>query len=98
MADQRVSSEGDECDEKHCHRFDGHEIFWPGSEFFKISGHQPPVGVVKICRLSYSFTSIFKGVARIFQTGGHKVTVLTRLSLWPRYRYGIFATCCKLFG
>ena len=26
------------------------------------------------------------------------MSVLTRLSLWPRYRHGIFATCCRLFG
>ena len=32
--------------------------------------------------------------------GSHcvKVRVLTRLSLWPRYLHGIFATCCRLFG
>lgn len=32
--------------------------------------------------------------------GSHcvKVRVLTRLSLWPIYRHGIFATSCKLFG
>ena len=42
--------EGDECNEQHCPRFDGHEIFWPRSEFFKISGCQPPIDVVRICR------------------------------------------------
>ena len=52
MADQRVSNKGDEpeCDEQRCPPFDGHEIFWPGGEFFKISGRQPPIGVVRICR------------------------------------------------
>ena len=41
-----------------------------------------------------------RGVARIFQGGSHcvKMRVLTRLSLWPRYRHGIFATCCRLIG
>ena len=36
-----------------------------------------------------------------FSKGGShcvKVRVLTRLSLWPWYRHGIFATCCRLFG
>ena len=46
----RELSEGDESNEQHCPRFDSHEIFWPGSEFFKISGRQPPTGVVRICR------------------------------------------------
>ena len=46
--------------------------------------------------INIQFTSVSadRGVARIFQRGGGpqcvKVRVLTRLSLWPRYRHGIF--------
>ena len=43
-----------------------------------------------------------QGRSQDFSKGGGshcvKVRVLIRLSLWPRYRHCIFATCCRLFG
>ena len=44
---------------------------------------------------------ILQGRSQVFSKGGShcvKVRVLTRLSLWRRYRHGIFATCSRLFG
>ena len=47
------------------------------------------------------FSDLNQGRSQDFSKGGShcvKVRVFTRLSLWPRYRQGIFATCCRLFG
>ena len=47
------------------------------------------------------FIYTMQGCSQDLSMGGAhcvKVRVLTRLSLWPRYRHGIFATCCRLFG
>ena len=47
------------------------------------------------------FSDLYQGRSQDFSKGGShcvKVRVLTRLWLWPKYRHGIFATCCRLFG
>ena len=48
------------------------------------------------------FICMMQGRSQDFSRGGGqhcvKVRVLTRLSLWPRYCHGIFATCSGLFG
>ena len=92
--DYRASADSSETDERDSDEYDRRDVTDErDSDAIDSGGEEDSSDVI----LAFINSDEEQGHSQDFQRESHrvKVRVLTRLSLWPRYRQ---ATCCRLFG